>query len=290
MCRPLEDIVPLNIGGTHKIVTTRATLSKFPGSALAATFGSRRKVETSRIFVDRDGEAFCMMLSYLRSGKTPMFDSRVQEDAFYRELEHWQIPIGGALRQDHPKTNAFDPHWCAGTFHLEAGNSLVRKNGTQITHTHDPIGLPHGVVFCRLPLDEANPQVEFRIVSAVPIQPRGKSSLFVGAADRSKYVPGQLVSTFWKDSPSSYYWDVWNDKLIAIDERGGQRGVATGYGCGCHNYEETRIGLCYDAKKMTVSFTKDGIVQGIAFSNVPSGLFPAVDLWLESGYVEVVSL
>ena len=41
------------------------------------------------------------------------------------------------------------------------------------------------------------------------------------------------MSTFWKDSPSSYYWDVWNYKLIKTDENGVQTGTSGGYGCHC---------------------------------------------------------
>ena len=60
----------------------------------------------------------------------------------------------------------------------------------------------------------------------------GKSHLFVGLVDRSKYqysnlgkfnpymLKNVLVSTYWKDSPSSYYWDVWMRKLIKTDEAG----------------------------------------------------------------------
>ena len=116
---------------------------------------------------------------------------------------------------------------------------------------------------------------------------QGRSSLFVGAVDRSKYTNAHLISTFWRDSPSSYYWDVWNGKLVSIDERGNQTGIKPGYGCECHNYEQTKIAIIYDTKKRTLNFWKDGIDQGVAFSNVPKGLYPAVDLWFEEGYIQV---
>ena len=69
---------------------------------------------------------------------------------------------------------------------------------------------------------------------------RGKSHLFIGLVDRSKYKYENLgkmklnkVSTFWKDSPSSFYWDVWNTKLIKTDDNGIQVGSINGYGCQC---------------------------------------------------------
>ena len=45
------------------------------------------------------------------------------------------------------------------------------------------------------------------------------------------------MSTFWKDSPSSYYWDVWNTKLIKTDDNGSQIGSIGGYGCQCEGIE-----------------------------------------------------
>lgn len=72
------------------------------------------------------------------------------------------------------------------------------------------------------------------------IPSRGKNHLFVGLVDKSKYKydhlsrkTNNIVSTFWKDSPSSYYWDVWNSKIIKTDENGIQTFSIGGYGCPC---------------------------------------------------------
>jgi len=48
------------------------------------------------------------------------------------------------------------------------------------------------------------------------------------------------------------------------------------------------IKLCYDIKSKSVSFYKNNINQGVAFTNVPSGLFPSLDLWFESGTIEII--
>jgi len=120
------------------------------------------------------------------------------------------------------------------------------------------------------------------------VHAQGRSNLFVGVVDRSKYVPEQLTSTYWKDSPSSFYWDVWNGKLMKIDENGVQAGIVLGYGCTCQSNEsEAIIGMEYDSKKMTLSYYKNGVNQGIAFHNVPRTMYPAIDLWFESGHVEL---
>ena len=73
-------------------------------------------------------------------------------------------------------------------------------------------------MFCKYPLDIFNPYVEFKVkIDAVF---RGKSHLFAGLVDKSKYRFENLISTFWKDSPASYYWDIWNTKLVKTDENG----------------------------------------------------------------------
>lgn len=51
---------------------------------------------------------------------------------------------------------------------------------------------------------------------------------------------------------------------------------------------ETRISIKYDHKSRSVGFYKNGIFQGTAFRNVPSGLTPSLDIWFESGTVEIL--
>jgi len=57
------------------ITTTRATLTTVKESSLAAMFSGRHKltVHNGRYFIDRDGDAFTNMLSFLRTGKIPIF-------------------------------------------------------------------------------------------------------------------------------------------------------------------------------------------------------------------------
>lgn len=147
------------------------------------------------------------------------------------------------------------------------------------------LDLQHGIVFCKTPMDVHCPYIEFKITMNIPC--RGKSHLFIGLVDKSKYKYDNLVSTFWKDSPSSFYWDVWNTKLIKTDENGIQVGSVSGYGCQCEEYE-TKLAIKYDHKSRNVSFYKNGINQGIAFRNVQAGFNPSLDIWFESGTVEIL--
>ncbi len=97
----------------------------------------------------------------------------------------------------------------------------------------------------------------------------------------------RIASIYWKDSLSSYYWDVWGHKLVATDSTGGQTGVSQNYGCGCEN-TETEIGILYNPTSRNVTFFKNSVNQGVAFRNVRSGLYPAFDLWFQNGSIEIL--
>jgi hypothetical protein len=64
----------LDIGGTHHITAALETLCKVPFSDLAKLFNGPvppTKNSNGKIFIDRDGETFSLMLSYLRNDITP---------------------------------------------------------------------------------------------------------------------------------------------------------------------------------------------------------------------------
>ena len=63
-----EKVVTLDVGGT-KYRTTLSTLTKYPDSMLGAMFSGRHNLpqqEDGSYFIDRDGDAFSAIMSYLR--------------------------------------------------------------------------------------------------------------------------------------------------------------------------------------------------------------------------------
>jgi len=86
-----SDIIDLDIGGTHKITTTRATLTKYKNSVLSAQFNGKHQhaYNKGRIFIDWDGRAFASLISFLRTGKIPVFDNVVDEQKFRDELHYF---------------------------------------------------------------------------------------------------------------------------------------------------------------------------------------------------------
>ena len=66
--KTFERIVTLNVGGS-RYTTTLSTLTKYPDSMLGAMFSGRHALvqqEDGSYFIDRDGETFSHVLSYLR--------------------------------------------------------------------------------------------------------------------------------------------------------------------------------------------------------------------------------
>lgn len=271
-----DEIIDLNIGGTCLISTLRTTLVKYPDTPLGKMFSGKYKLHkhNGRVFLDRDGETFLRLLQYLRNGTIPKFESEPEKNAFMEELDFWQIPHDN-LPSQMKSPFSFDEQWCAETLRIESGGKVVTKNSNE-----------HGILFCTPVMDEVNNYIEFRVTIKVPC--RGKSHLYIGLVDKSKYKYENLLSTFWKDSPSSFYWDSWNTKLIKTNETGGDVRTALGYGCQCEKYE-TKFGLRYSEKKRTIEFFKNGICLGVAFRDVPPRLTPALDIWFESGSVEILN-
>ena len=271
-----EDIIDLNIGGTHMLTTTKNTLCKYPSSTLALLFSGNHSLQKykGRYFIDRDGDTFLKLIDFLRNDALPNFETDEEKIHFFEELEYWQIPVNKFIQSNGKSPFIFDTQWCAETLNIESSGKIIKKNTEQ-----------HGIVFCHPQLDKDNNYVEFYVSMTVPC--RGKSHLFLGLVKKTSYRNEQLLSTFWKDCPSSYYWDVWNTKLIKIDDNGTQVGTILGYGCQCEDYD-TKFGIKYNAKEKTVEFFKNGANLGIAFRNVPPGLNPSLDIWFESGTVQIL--
>lgn len=93
-----EEVVKLNISGTHEAQIQVSTLNFDKDSFLGKMFstGDQYKPlvqEDGRIFIDRDGEAFCHVIDYLRNYKKrlPEFRGMRERKMFFRELDYWRI-------------------------------------------------------------------------------------------------------------------------------------------------------------------------------------------------------
>lgn len=90
-------VVELNVGGT-KYTTSVATLRSKPGSMLDVMFSGRyafKKDQDGRIFLDREGDVFSYILSYLRDGFVPVGPEtdEILLRRLKREFEYFNLPL-----------------------------------------------------------------------------------------------------------------------------------------------------------------------------------------------------
>ena len=273
------DIINLEIGG-KQISTTKQTLLKYPNSNLSTfilnKLSQSNGTTENKIVIERDTKNFLNIISYLRNDKYPNFKDDKEYQNFLDELDYWQIPLNiNEINKYKRNIFIFDEKWCAKTIDIDKNYPYMLTKFNQ----------QHGIVFCTPCISEENPYIEFKI--SFQSTCKNKNMVYVGLVDKAKYKLDNLTSTYWRDCPSSNYWDIWNMKLIKIDENGVQIGCSTGYGCQCQT-DETIIGIKYDYENRTVSFYKNGVNCGIAFTNVKNNLTPSLDLWFEEGTVEIM--
>ena len=273
------DIINLEIGG-KQIATTKQTLMKYPNSNLSTfilnKLSQSNGTSENKIVIEREPKNFLNIISYLRNDKYPNFKDDKEYQNFLDELDFWQIPLNiNEINKYKRNIFIFDEKWCAKTIDIDKNYPYMLTKFNQ----------QHGIVFCTPCISEENPYIEFKI--SFQSTCKNKNMVYVGLVDKAKYKLDNLTSTYWRDCPSSNYWDIWNMKLIKIDENGVQIGCSTGYGCQCQT-DETIIGIKYDYENRTVSFYKNGVNCGIAFTNVKNNLTPSLDLWFEEGTVEIM--
>ena len=273
------DIIKLDINGKQQITTTKQTLLKYPNSTLSQYINNclnKNNNSLKEIKIERETKNFLNLISYLRNDKMPIFKDDKEYQNFLDELKYWEIPLNmDEINKYKRSVFIFDEEWCAKTLDIDKNYPYMLSKFNQ----------QHGIVFCTPCISEENSYIEFKI--SIQSNNKTKNMIYVGLVDKSKYKYENLTSTYWKDCPSSNYWDISNQKLIKIDENGVQVGCSTGYGCQCQS-DDVIIGIKYDAENKTVNFYKNGVNCGIAFTNVKNNLTPSLDLWFEEGTVEIM--
>lgn len=69
MVKLAGDVVALNVGGTHHMMTERDVLTSCPDSLLARMFNGLHELKkiNEEVFLDRDGTTFQNLVNYLRN-------------------------------------------------------------------------------------------------------------------------------------------------------------------------------------------------------------------------------
>jgi len=93
-----NEVIALNVGGTHHLMTNRDILTLCEGSILEKMFNGMHDNELKKVdeevFLDRDGKTFLNLVNYLRNDREvfPDFMDHNDEIQFLKELDFWQVP------------------------------------------------------------------------------------------------------------------------------------------------------------------------------------------------------
>ena len=98
-----SEVVPINVGGTLHMMTERDVLRQVPNSLLAKMFNGMHELKQidGEYFLDRDGQTFLHVVNFLRNDRTvyPEFADRNDEIHFFKELDHWGIPVRPGMKK-----------------------------------------------------------------------------------------------------------------------------------------------------------------------------------------------
>jgi len=82
-----SEVIALNVGGTHHLMTERDVLMLVPGSLLCKMFSGMHEAKkiNDEVFLDRDGKTFLNLVNYLRNGMQvfPEFADKNDEIHFF---------------------------------------------------------------------------------------------------------------------------------------------------------------------------------------------------------------
>jgi len=90
-----SEVVALNVGGTHHLMTERDVLTLVKGSILEKMFNDMHQLKKidNEVFLDRDGKTFQYLVNYLRNDREvfPEFVDPNDEIQFFKEMDFWGI-------------------------------------------------------------------------------------------------------------------------------------------------------------------------------------------------------
>lgn len=96
-----QELVNLNVGGTHKVTVSQKVLQLVKNSQLAKMFSGMHELKKvdDAYFIDRDGATFLQLINFLRNDRKiyPEFETANDQKQFSEELIFWGI------RDDRPE-------------------------------------------------------------------------------------------------------------------------------------------------------------------------------------------
>ncbi len=212
------------------------------------------------------------MINYLKNLEIPKFSDELEKNLFFNELDFWGINI----KLPEKEILKFDSKWCPSCFTID-------KTGTTLSKMTNS----HGIVLLKRKLSSLNPFIEFSI--SLNNRRIGTGKIILALVDIKKFKKNQLSSSFEKNVPFVFFWDIYNGKILKQCE-GNYRSMEIKDTCKCYlSLFENKFGLKYDYLLNTIELFRNDINLGVVIKNIPTNLTPALEINIEDCKIQLSS-
>ena len=225
----------------------------------------------NHIFLDRDYKTFIQFLDFLKTNKIPKFNDQNEKTIFFDELYFWGIKLSIEIKD----SLIFDSNYCPNYFSVNKNNNILQKANKS-----------RGIVLLKRQLNLFNPFIEFYI-SMKNIY--NNNTIYLALIDSEKFKPKYITSSFDKEVPFLFLWDIFGNKLY---RRNGDKtkNFDLNKECKCYlNYQVNKFGLKYTHLKNTIELFRNDINLGVIVENIPPFLTPAIEINVEECKIQLLN-
>ena len=225
----------------------------------------------NHVFLDRDYNTFIQLLEFLKTEKIPKFNNQYEKNNFFDELNYWGI----TLKIEKKEPLIFDSNYCPNYFMVNKNNNILQKTNKS-----------RGIVLLKRQLNINNPFIEFYI-SMQNVYSNNK--IYLALIDSMKFKPKYLTSSFDKDVPFVFLWDIFGNKLY---RRNGEKtkNLDLNKSCKCYlNFQVNKFGLKYTHLQNSIELFRNDINLGVIIKNIPPFLTPAIEINVEECKIQLLN-
>ena len=248
-------------------------LIKYPYSKLSTYFTSLENIpkRNGRFFLDRNHETFLKVLDFIKTEKIPNFAKTSGKKEFIDELNYWGINI----KIEQKENLIFDKNFCPKYFLLNKTGNILQK-GNHFS----------GIVLLKRQLSYNNPFIEFYIsIENTNINHK----IYFALVDSTKFKTKYLSSSFNKNVPFVFLWDIFGNKLFRPNGENAKN-MELNKKCKCYlNYNVTKFGLKYNHFENSVELFRNDINLGIEIKNIQPFLTPAIEINVEECKIQLLN-
>ena len=248
-------------------------LIKYPYSKLSTYFTSLENIpkRNNHYFLDRNHETFLQILDFIKTEKIPNFTKKSGKKKFLDELSYWGINI----KIEQKENLIFDKNYCPKYFILNKNNNILQK-GNHFS----------GIVLIKRQLNYNNPYIEFYISIG---NLYNNHKIYFALVDASKFKSKYVNSSFNKNVPFVFLWDIFGNKLFKPNGEK-TKSMDLSKECKCYlNFNVTKFGLKYNHFENSIELFRNDINLGVEVKNIQPFLTPAIEINAEECKIQLLN-